>query len=323
MKRVLYFFVTVSGLSLAACQHQESHVPAMITKPLAACTGEAPKGELVATRVTSANPTRSKPGLYEGPVWIKDALYFSDFTFSKNDPARIQRLDSKGVMTTAFNDTGSNGLAVDAQGNLMVAAQDFKTIVHLDMASGKRTQRVKMYNGHDFFGPNDLALASDGAVYFIDPNFKRDPDADAQPNTSVYRASKDGVVTLVDSTIANPNGVALSPNGDTLYVSGGGKQGLVRAYPIVKGIPQAGTDVIPSVVSPDGMVVDCQGNIYVAENNLQRVHVYTNKGESLAIIKTDANTTNAAFGGESGKTLYITGLDAIWKVDLNITGSPY
>ena len=85
----------------------------------------------------------------------------------------------------------------------------------------------------------------------------------------------------------------------------------------------AGTDVIPSVVSPDGMVVDCQGNIYVAENNLQRVHVYTNKGESLAIIKTDANTTNAAFGGESGKTLYITGLDAIWKVDLNITGSPY
>jgi gluconolactonase len=131
------------------------------------------------------------------------------------------------------------------------------------------------------------------------------------------------VVSVVDDTLSNPNGISLSPNGDVLYVTGGGKQGLVRVYPIVNGVPQAGKDLVTDVLTPDGMAVDCQGNLYVAENNAQQIHVYTPKGESIATIKTDANVTNAAFGGEQGKTLYITGLDAIWKLDLDLPGSAY
>ena len=49
--------------------------PAAFAAPTA-CTGTAPSGELTAQRIVAANPTRSEPGLYEGPVWIKDALYF-------------------------------------------------------------------------------------------------------------------------------------------------------------------------------------------------------------------------------------------------------
>src|SRR5687767_6553035 len=53
--------------------------------------GIAPKGELTAERIESANNLRSEPGLYEGPVWINDALYFSDFNFEQGFPSRIQR----------------------------------------------------------------------------------------------------------------------------------------------------------------------------------------------------------------------------------------
>ncbi|HEX7985670.1 MAG TPA: SMP-30/gluconolactonase/LRE family protein, partial [Duganella sp.] len=73
--------------------------PAAFAAP-AACTGKAPSGELTAQRIVAANPTRSEPGLYEGPVWIKDALYFSDFTFGPGFPSRIQKLDASGKVTT-------------------------------------------------------------------------------------------------------------------------------------------------------------------------------------------------------------------------------
>jgi sugar lactone lactonase YvrE len=73
------------------------------------------------------------------------------------------------------------------------------------------------------------------------------------------------------------------------------------------------------------MTVDCHGNIYVAEHNAQRLRVFAPNGAQLATINLNpaANVTNAAFGGANGRTLYITGAQRIWSIDLNVTGSPY
>ncbi len=77
--------------SLSACQTAPTTAGAA---PLAGSCGVAPSGELTAQRIVGANSTRTEPGLYEGPVWVKDALYFSDFTFADGFPSRIQRLDA-------------------------------------------------------------------------------------------------------------------------------------------------------------------------------------------------------------------------------------
>jgi gluconolactonase len=296
--------------------------PAAFAAPTA-CTGAAPSGELTAQRLVAANPTRSEPGLYEGPVWIKDALYFSDFTFGPGFPSRIQKLDASGKVTTLIADSGSNGLAVDAQGNILAATHKYKSVSRYTM-DGKRSDVVTKYNGNVFNSPNDMALAADGTLYFSDPAFQRDAAPGGQDKTRVYRVAVDGTVTVVDDTLTNPNGVSLSPAGDVLYVNGMvGEKGVLRAYAIVGGKPGKGRDLVNGLGIPDGMAIDCHGNVYVTEHTDKRIRVFTPQGKQIATIKVDANVTNAAFGGADGKTLFLTGAGAIWQVRLDVTGSPY
>lgn len=307
----------------AAPASTEAAAPVASAQPApAACTGAAPKGDLVAERIVSANPTHTEPGLYEGAVWINGALYFSDFTFGPGFPSRVQKLDAAGVMTTAFEDSGSNGLAVDAQGNIVAATHKYKGLSRYSLI-GERTPVAEEYNGNVFNSPNDLTIMKDGTIYFTDPDFQKSAAPGGQEKTSVYRVAIDGTVTVVDDSIKNPNGISMSPAEDVLYVNGGGEQGVLRSYIMVNGTPQAGKDLVTGLEVPDGMAVDCYGNIYVTEHTAKRVRVFTPRGEQLATIKVDANVTNAAFGGADGKTLFLTGAGSIWKLQLDVTGSPY
>jgi gluconolactonase len=303
----------VSGLLLTLAYAAAAHA--------ASACGRAPSGELRAERVAAVQPSRSEPGLYEGPVWIKDALYFSDFSFAPGFPSRIRKLAADGTVSTVVEDSGSNGLAVDAHGDLVAATHKYKALSRYAIADGKRTTVAGNYQGQVFDSPNDIAIAKDGTIYFTDPDFQKAAAPGGQPVTGVYRVGTDGNVTLVDGSRPNPNGVSLSPAGDVLYVNAG--DGFLRAYPIVNGVPGQGRDIAKGLEIPDGMALDCHGNIYVSEHTARRVRVFSPQGEQLATIRTDANVTNAAFGGADGKTLFLTGAGAIWQVRLDVTGSPY
>lgn len=283
--------------------------------------GKAPSGDLRAERIAAVQPSRQEPGLYEGPVWIKDALYFSDFSFAPGFPSRIRKLAADGTVTTVVEDSGSNGLAVDAHGDLVAATHKYKALSRYAIADGRRTTLAADYKGQVFNSPNDIAIAHDGTTYFTDPDFQKAAAPGGQPVTGVYRLGTDGKVTLVDGTRPNPNGVSLSPGGDVLYVNAG--DGLLRAYPIVNGVPGAGRDIVKGLNVPDGMAVDCHGNVYVTEHPAKRVRVFSPQGKELATIRTDANVTNAAFGGADGRTLFLTGAGALWQIRLDVTGSLY
>ncbi|WP_306397834.1 SMP-30/gluconolactonase/LRE family protein [Telluria beijingensis] len=287
----------------------------------ATCGGKPPSGELKAERIAAIKPSRSEPGLYEGPVWIKDALYFSDFSFGEGFPSRVRKFSPDGAVSTALEDAGSNGLAVDASGALVAATHKYKAMSRYDLASGKRASIATRYQGQVFNSPNDIAIAADGTIYFTDPDYQKAAAPGGQPVTGIYRIATDGTVTLVDGTRKNPNGIALSLNGDILYVNA--SDGAVRAYPIKNGVPQQGHDLIKGIENGDGMTLDCHGNLYVTEHGPKRVRVFTPQGRELATIRVDANVTNVAFGGADGKTLYITGAGAVWQLRLDVTGLPY
>src|SRR5690606_8095557 len=263
--------------------------------------GQAPAGDLTATRIETANSRRTEPGLYEGPVWLNGALYFSDFTFQEGFPSRIRRLNADGSLETIVQDSGSNGLAVDAEGYLIAGTHGNKAISRFHVQTSEREVIAGTFNDNPFNSPNDLTEARDGSVYFTDPGFQRDAAPGGQDKTSVYRIAADGSVSVVDDTIQNPNGISLSPAQDVLYVAGGGEQGFLRAYPIVDGVPGEGKNLVENISVPDGMAIDCLGNIYVTEHSSQQVRVFSPAGEQLATIKVDANVTNAAFGGSEGK----------------------
>lgn len=286
----------------------------------AASCGAPPSGELKAERVAAVTASHAEPGLYEGPVWIGDALYFSDFSFAKGFPSRVRRLAADGTVGTVIEDSGSNGLAVDARGRLLLASHKDKALVRRD-PDGKPVPLAGRFTGNVFNSPNDIAVAGDGTVYFTDPDWQKAAAPGGQPVTGIYRVAPGGAVTLVDGTRPNPNGIALSPSGDVLYVNA--SDGLLVAYPIVKGMPQAGRTLVRGLEAADGMTVDCHGNLYVTEHGAKRVRVFSPQGRQLATIRVDANVTNAAFGGKDGKTLFITGAGALWRLPLAVSGLPY
>ena len=346
MKKIIYPVISaITILGLVACeeaatpqpesQAEQKMVDAAIPKqevPVVprysswtcpANPGKAPSGDLTATRIETANSRRTEPGLYEGPVWLNGALYFSDFTFQEGFPSRVQRLNADGSMETAIENSGTNGLALDSEGFLIGGVHADKTISRFDLQSGEREKIVGEYQDNPFNSPNDLTEARDGTIYFTDPDFQRSAAPGGQEKTQVFRVSASGSVTVVDDSIINPNGISLSPAQDTLYVAGGGEKGFLRVYPIVDGQPGEGKNLVEGIQVPDGMAIDCLGNIYVTEHTAQRVRVFTPAGEHLATISVDANITNAAFGGAEGKTLYLTGAGAVWSIDLDVAGFPY
>lgn len=284
--------------------------------------GHAPSGELTATRVAVAKVDDDQDRLYEGAVWKDGALYLSDFVHSGRFPSRIRRFTPPDRWETVVEDSGSNGLALDTEGRLIAATHDRKQVARVDLADGTRTALVSSFDGAPFNSPNDLVMAADGTLYFTDPDYQREAAPGGQPRTRVYR-HRDGETTVVDESLHNPNGIALSPDGDTLYVAGGTGDGdVLRAYAINDGVPGQGRD-LARISGGDGLAIDCLGNIYVTEHGEHRVRVFSPTGEVLATIRVDANITNAAFGGEGRRTLFLTGAASLWSIDLDVAGLPY
>nr|WP_298128722.1 SMP-30/gluconolactonase/LRE family protein [uncultured Pseudoxanthomonas sp.] len=284
--------------------------------------GHAPTGELTATRIAAAKVDDDQDRLYEGAVWKDGALYLSDFVHSGRFPSRIRRFTPPDRWETVLEDSGSNGLALDTDGRLIAATHDRKQVARVDLDDGSRTALVSTFDGAPFNSPNDLVMAADGTLYFTDPDYQRKAAPGGQPRTRVYR-HHDGKTTVVDDTLRNPNGIALSPDGGMLYVAGGTDDGdVLRAYALRDGVPGPGRD-LARISGGDGLAVDCLGNVYVTEHGERRLRVFSPAGEVLATIRVDANITNAAFGGQDRRTLFLTGAVSLWSIDLDVVGLPY
>jgi gluconolactonase len=286
-----------------------------------------------AKRIAGAPPSddfnKNGFGNVEGPVWIGDSLYFSEMQDGSLPLARILKLSPGGVVTVAVTDSGSNGMAVDANGNLFAAVHKDGSISQVALPSGPEMAVVSKYMGSRFISPNDLAIRSDGTIYFSDPNYQNDTDPPPQSAQRLYRVTPapERAVSVISDSPNPPNGVTLSPDEHTLYVSGGGlKKFTVAADGSVSG----GVDFVVGS-GGDGMVVDCSGNLYVAGSPGNGIRVYAPTGTPLGTIAVDtggATPTNVAFGGTDHKTLYITaqgndGQRGVFSIALNVPGYPY
>ncbi len=263
----------------------------------------------------------------EGPVWIGDSLYFSEMTSSNMiPPARLLKIAPGGAVSIVSADSGSNGLAVDASGNLLAARHKDGSISQIALPGGAVTPLVTSFGSTRFNSPNDLAVRSDGTIYFSDPIFQN--NANPQKGEHLYRVtpSPARTVSVIADAPSTPNGVTLSPDEKTLYVSG---TGLKKFTVMSDGSLSAGSDFVAGS-SGDGMAVDCAGNLFVAGNMANAVRVYSPAGALLGTIKASGadTTTNVAFGGAEHKTLYITGYGTegqrgVFSIELTVPGFPY
>ena len=269
----------------------------------------------------------------EGPVWIAAPghLLVSDLGPATGaqqvQPSTIHRLAPPVPAETFVAASGSNGLALSPDGQQIVAAtHDNRTVSAFRLSDGARTVVAADYQGRAFNSPNDVAVRADGLVYFTDPDFQRGRRADAMGGrTGVFRVMN-GQVTLVDDTVRQPNGIALSPDGRTLYVGAYGEN-RIYSYAVQPDGGTSGRSVFATVGSPDGVTVDCAGNVYWVSHTEGRVHVFSPAGTELGTISSGPEATNAAFGGSDRRTLYITagrtGDYGIYSIPLGVPGYPY
>jgi len=271
-------------------------------------------------------------GWTEGPVWVPklDALLYSDI------PAKAIYIYSDAVGSKLWlepspaNPGGSgasNGLILDFQGRLILAQHGDRRIARLEgdwESPVPQFQTVATeFEGRRFNSPNDLVLHRDGALYFTDPPYglaegASDParELDVQ---GVFRLSKDGSVELLVDSLSRPNGIALSPAQDVLYVANSdAEQPVIMAYDLRDDASVSASGRVFFNSWGDGLAVDKRGNVYVAEPE-RGVLVLSPEGDHLGTMLTTQRTSNVAFG-DDGSTLFITADSFLLRVKLNAEG---
>jgi gluconolactonase len=293
--------------------------------------------------------------LTEGVAVAPDGMvYFSDITFSHVslkekgviEAGHIWKFDPKTKKATIFRSPSgmSNGLKFDAEGNLIAAeGADFggRRVTKTDMKTGKATIIAGLFEGKPFNSPNDITIDEKGRIYFSDPRYLGHEPIE-QPVQAIYRIDTDGKIHRIVTDAGKCNGVAISPDQKTLYVisNDNGNTGIGRLpenTPAFKGrmallaydLAEDGTAKFRKVMvdyapqdGPDGMVVDREGNLYVAVRDVTKpgIYVYSPEGKELAYIKTEI-PTNVGFGrGAESKTLYITAGKSLYRLKLNREG---
>ncbi|HEY6729371.1 MAG TPA: SMP-30/gluconolactonase/LRE family protein [Polyangiaceae bacterium] len=294
------------------------------TERASICAG----GEYPAAPVQETKASLVKDGFVfvEGPVWSDQlgSLLFSEMDFtadgSNGPPSKIHLLTPDRQLFTFLENSGSNGLAIDGKG-VIAATHAPQALTRIDLSSKQRTTLVDAVGGKKFNSPNDLVVSHTGHVYFTDPDWQLGKRANETGMTGVYWVKPDGAVTLVDGKLDKPNGVSLSPDDKTLYVSA--LDNGIWAYSIDAGGKPAKRRLFASVDGPDGMAMDCAGNLYATSHGPGTVEVFDRTGKKLTSIAVAPKTTNAAFGGHDRKTLYITAGTGVYALPTLVPGFPY
>ena len=280
-------------------------------------------------------------GWAEGPIWVKNGSYllFTDVPGNKmwkwSEKGGLEKfLDPSGATNPdpkVWREAGANGLAIFDKNSILVADTGSRNIQRLDLKTRKKTPFATQFDGKKFSSPNDVARMKSGVVFLSDPPYgfaKGDEEPiKEQPFNGVYRVAKDGSVTVIEKELTRPNGVALSPDERTLYVTQSEpKKAIILAFSLDangnvtgKKLFQDLTDLVSDNAPglPDGLTVASDGTIFTSGPG--GIIVLSKEGKRLGRINDGKPTANCKFG-DDGKTLYLTSKDMLARIRLNVSG---
>ena len=235
-------------------------------------------------------------------------LYFADL---RGDNAGVYKLTPDGTKTKIASG-GRSGTRIGPDRRLYACGG--KTLVAFDLSSGKEAPIA------DGLGTNDLAVSSRGFVYITDTGKKQVTLID----------SRTGHATPADTGITAPNGIGLSPDHATLYVSdyGGTK---VYAFKVQAdgsladkkaSMTMKAPENKPTVAGGDGMAIDSDGRLYVTSALGLQVFDPRN-GALLGVLPKPGNgpLVSAGFGGKGLEYLYVACGDKLYRRKTQVKGA--
>lgn len=282
----------------------------------------------------------------EGPAVDADgSVFFSDI---QND--RILKLAPNGALSEFRSAAGrANGNLFDRAGRLVTCeGAEFgpggrRRVTRTDLATGELTVLTEHFEGRRYNSPNDLAIDPQGNIFFTDPLYNENFCTRELDVEAVYRIDPRGDVRRILSQpeIQKPNGIAVSPDGRTLY--------LVDSNPRPGGnrkiwsfqLDDSGTASAQRMVydfgrgrGGDGLRLDMEGNLWVAAGiNQPRgrpgetldvpagIYVISPRGELLGRVPIPEDTvTNLTFGPPDRKTLYVTAGKCLFRIPIHVSG---
>jgi gluconolactonase len=262
----------------------------------------------------------------EGPSVDRNGnLWFVDIPFG-----RVFRAAPDGQITqVAEYDGQPNGLKLHRDGRIFLA--DFQNgIMHLDPASGTVTTALGDADTEGFKGCNDLHFGRDGALYFTDQGQTGLQD----PSGRVWKWHPDsGALNCLIDKVPSPNGLVLDLAEHVLFLA------VTRANAVWR-LPMSPSGRVNKAglflqfsggrAGPDGLALTAAGGVVVCQTGMGLVWVHDALGRAVAVVRSPRGlgTTNCAFGGPGGRTLFITESDsgsilkAEFPEDLGISGAP-
>ena len=267
----------------------------------------------------------------EGPVYVPadDSVVWSDV---RGNVVRRWSASDGGSDLHRPSDFG-NGHTLDHDGRILACEHGPRRVARYE-PDGSRTTVVDRYQGRRLNSPNDLVVASDGAIWFTDPPYGILDDNEGYKADSelggcfVFRLDRSsGELTLATDFPAHPNGLAFSPDERTLYVSDtsiarveGGNHHIV-AFDVIDG-RRLGSPRVFTVVEPglsDGLRVDVEGNIWTSAGD--GIQVFDADAVELGRILLPEEASNCTFGGPDGRRLYVTATSTLWSIEVGIRGA--
>jgi gluconolactonase len=261
----------------------------------------------------------------EGPAWLpaQKILVFSDIPNSK----LMQWKDGDGLSVYRKSEQ-ANGNILDLEGRLISCQHAARNLVRTEKDGSIKVLADK-FDGKRFNSPNDVAVRSDGTLWFTDPPWGLSGKAEIAGHWVFKLDPKTGKVEAVVKDLAMPNGIVFSPDESRIYIAdtGGHKShpdpafhkmpAGIHCYEVSKE-GTLGKKLFTIKQGADGLKVDVKGNLYAADG---KVNIYDADGKLLEKIAVPEGPANICFGGDDYKTLFITARTSLYSVRLVNAGA--
>lgn len=232
-----YLFLFLLSGMLFACNNEQKQEQPAATKTIGEVERLDPALDVIISPNAKAEIIADSFDWSEGPLWVEKyhMLLFSDvpqntvykWTEEKGKEIYLKPSGYTDTVIKRGGEMGSNGLLLDNNGNLVLCQDGDRQMGRmnspLDAPKADYTMIADKYDGKRFSSPNDAVYNSKGELFFTDPPYGLEKQADdPKKETSyngVYKVRTDGKVILLLDSITRPNGIALFPGEKKLLIA--------------------------------------------------------------------------------------------------------